>query len=493
MIDLNDSTLPSLGGSISIPAYDRSRVRPGIVHVGVGNFHRVHQAPIIDDCLAQNGNEGWGICGVGLTEGEGARRKARAYAEQNGLYTVAELTTGAQPVRVIGAMVDYIHAPTDPEAVVRRLAHPDTRIVSLTITEGGYNLDEASGAFQLDQPDVASDLAGARPRSAFGFIVAGLRARRTSGAGPFTVMSCDNLARNGDASRTAVVSFAKAVDPDLANWIEERVTFPNSMVDRIAPQIPEGERRRLNEASGIDDALPATCETYTSWVIEDRFAAGRPALEIGGVQFRDDAANFVEVKGRLSNAAHVLMAFPSILMGHRLVHDGMRDHRIERLLRQFWDRDTLRLIEAPLGYSTEAFVRKVVERFADPAINDQLLRVASEGSAKINVFHGKTIRTMLANGADMTREAFLFATFWRFLQGHDDEGKSYEVRESRFSGDDWALLKTGDPLALLRVSPFRGLSLDRSTAFVRPFLSLSEMLRSKDCSATLERILSDLV
>ena len=260
MIDLRNDTLRSIGSAVRIPRYDRSQLRPGIVHIGVGNFHRVHQATVIDSCLHVPGNEDWAISGVGLTNGPAASEKAAAYRVQDNLYTVTELNADmSMATRVIGAMVEYWHAPQNPCAVLERLADPNVRIVSLTITEGGYNIDETSGDFRLDTVDVLHDLSGEPPRTPFGFIVAALKARRGAGLQPFTVVSCDNLRSNGNTARHAIVSYARAVSPDLAAWIDENGAFPNSMVDRIAPQVLPEDRQRLNASSGINDLLPASC------------------------------------------------------------------------------------------------------------------------------------------------------------------------------------------------------------------------------------------
>jgi len=478
MVELRSDRLRSIRPEVRVPGYDRSQLRPGIVHLGVGNFHRVHQATVVDQCLHAPGNREWAISGVGLTNGVAAREKAVAYRTQDNLYTVTELRSDMSMVtQVIGAMVEYLHAPQNPRAVLERLADPGTRIVSLTITEGGYNIDEKSGEFRLDNVDVVHDLSGAPPRTAFGFIVFALRARREAGLKPFTVLSCDNLRSNGNTTRQAIVSFARALSPDLASWIEENGAFPNSMVDRIAPQVLAEDRQRLNASSGINDRLPASCESYTKWVIEDRFSAGRPELELGGVEFRNDVAAFEAVKGRLSNAAHMMMCYPSLLMGHRLVHTGMGEGQVVKLLQNFWDLDVIPLVIPPLGFSVQAFTQQVLER------------LAHDGAAKIMVFHAKTIRELIKNGSDLTREAFLFASFSRYLGGVDDLGSHFEVNEPQFKDNDWSILKSNDPTALLQTVPFRSLELDHCQRFRELYLGLKLKLASDGTGSTLGSIL----
>jgi mannitol 2-dehydrogenase len=490
MVDLRNDTLGSFGSGVRIPGYDRSRLLPGIVHFGVGNFHRVHQATVIDECLHHPGNNQWAISGVGLTNGPAAREKAAAYRVQDNLYTVTELNSDmSMAPRIIGAMVEYFHAPQNPAGVLERLADPNTRIVSLTITEGGYNIDERGGEFRLDNVDVVHDLSGAPPRTAFGFIVSALQVRRKAGLQPFTVVSCDNLRSNGNTARQAIVSFARALSPELAAWIDENGAFPNSMVDRIAPQVPAEEKQRLNASSGINDILPASCESYTKWVIEDQFSAGRPELELGGVEFRSDVAAFEAVKGRLSNAAHMLMSYPSLLMGHRFVHTAMTESGIVKLLQNFWNLDVFPLVTPPTGYSVRAFTQQVLNRFANPAIGDQLLRVAHDGAAKIMVFHAKTIRELIKNGGDLTREAFLLACFSRYLLGVDDLAKRFEVNEPQFNDHDWRMLGSNDPIDLLRTTPFRSLGVDRCQPFSELYLEFTRQLATAGSAATLRTIL----
>ena len=490
MTNLSDRTLGRLPDPVARPRYDRAALRAGIVHFGVGNFHRTHLALYVDDCLALPGQEAWGIVGVGLTDGPAARAKAEAYRQQDGLYTVSEFTPdGRGRTRVIGAMIDYLHAPADPEAVLARLAHPDTRIVSLTITEGGYNIDEATGAFALDTPDVAHDLAGGPPRSAFGFVVEALARRRATGLGGFTVCSCDNLRGNGDTARKAFTAFARARDPGLADWIDAEVDFPNAMVDRIAPQVPAEVRDGLNRRSGIDDRLPAMAESFNQWVTEDRFRQGRPRLEEAGVEFRDDVADFVAVKGRMLNAAHMMMCWPSLLMGHRLVHAAMGDRRIVALIEAFLDRDVIPHVSPPPGLSPDKYRAMVVERFSNPAIADQLLRVASDGASKLPIFHARTLSTLIGAGADLGREAFMLACYARCLLGRDDAGATFEVVEPVLKPDDWALIRTG-PAGILRASPFAALDLGAHRPFMAAFESAAASIAERGASATLDDVLA---
>ncbi|AYM19937.1 mannitol dehydrogenase family protein [Agrobacterium tumefaciens] len=490
MIKLRKQNMSRIAELATVPKYDRSAVTAGIVHIGVGNFHRVHQAPVIDDCLHKSNMQSWGIAGVGLQPGSSGAAKRDAYSQQDCLYSVTTLDGLKTSLpRVIGAMVEYHQAGADPQAVLSLMAAQRTRIVSLTITEGGYNIDEATGEFRSDSPEIVAELNGGVPTTAFGYICRAMKARRADGLNPFTVLSCDNLRSNGDTTRKAVVGYAHLLDPDLASWIDHNGAFPNSMVDRIAPNVSDEDRVFLNEINQFEDLLPATCEPYTKWVVEDRFCAGRPPMEEAGVEFRSDISAYEAVKGRLSNAAHMMMCFPSLLLGHRFVHEGMTDPLIPRLLRNFWDLDVLRLVEPPVGYSTADFTNGVIARFSNPLIKDRLLRVAGDGVSKINVFHSKTLKQLIEARADLTREVFLLASFARYLDGKDDRGEPYEVFEPRLTEEDRRLIAYGDTLGLLRTSMLRSFELETVEGFATQYSQMLHSLRTDGTAATLDRIL----
>ena len=492
MTPLSQQTLDRLGPAIAVPGYDRAALRAGIVHFGMGNFHRVHLAVYTDRCLAKPGAETWGICGVELIDSPANRAKAEAYKRQDNLYTVTECDPrGGAETRVIGALIGYHHAPADPEAVLKQLASPDTHIVSMTITEGGYNLDEATGAFNLNHPDVASDLSGAPLRTVFAYITEGLKRRRAAGLPAFTIMSCDNLRHNGDTARKAIVGYAKATDPELAAWIDETASFPNSMVDRIAPQVPEEARKRLNERSGIDDAVPALGEDFIQFVIEDDFGQGRPDYGSVGVELRSDVGVFEVMKQRILNASHMMLGYPGLLCGHRIVHVAMQDPRLFKLLDSFCDHDVIPNLEAPEGVSLAAYKAKVLDRFANPAINDQLQRLSMLGWAKFPVYHAKILEALIEKGTDLRREAFFLACIERYLGGVDDKGESFKVDEPHITDEEWAMIRGDDPLGFLRGSPFVSLGLADHPEFSKLFLGFQKSLKTEGCAATLDRLLAE--
>ncbi|WP_216363417.1 mannitol dehydrogenase family protein [Subtercola boreus] len=493
MTHLSTETLHQLAPETVIPTYDRSAVRVGIAHFGVGNFHRSHEAVYVDRCLHLPGNEGWGIVGIGISDTAASREKAAAFHRQDGLYTLTEFAPdGSSHSRVIGSIVSYLHAPTNPEAVLDQLTEPNVRIVSLTITEGGYNLDESTKEFVLTNPDVQADLAGNPPRTVFGFIATALARRRANGIEPFAVISCDNLRHNGDTARKAILGYAAAIDLDLAAWIAEHVSFPNAMVDRIAPYVSATDRDRLNSATGVEDLIPVMSESYLQWVLQDHFPAGRPDLGDVGVQLREDVTLFETVKGRLLNASHVLLSYPALLMGYRLVHDAMADQGLRGLLDIFMEHDVLPLLIEPEGVSLPDYKNLILDRFANPAVGDQLIRIATDGSAKIPVFHSQTITELINGGKVLEREAFLFACYDRYLAGTDDNGEPLGTTEPSLSRNDRDGLDAADGLGLLRVAAFSTLDLPNSPSFVSSYIHLRASIARDGTTKTLSTMLGSV-
>lgn len=285
-----------------MPTYDRSKVRPGIFHFGVGGFHRAHQALVIDNLLSMGLAQDWGLCGIGILNQDKMMRDAMQ--KQQCLYTLVEKeNSGKLNYRIIGSMVEYLFAPDDVNAVIERLTQPEARIISLTITEGGYNVNPATGEFDLDV--VKDDIKNReQPKSVFGIVVEALRRRKERGLKGFTIMSCDNLQENGHVARKSFLAFAKAVDANLAKWIDENVTFPNAMVDRITPVTTNTDRATISEKLGVTDLWPVVCEPFLQWVLEDKFVAGRPPFEKSSVQLVPDVEPYELMKLRLLNAGH---------------------------------------------------------------------------------------------------------------------------------------------------------------------------------------------
>lgn len=380
------------------PAPDRRRVTPGILHFGVGNFHRSHQAMYLDRMIRRGQADDWGIVGVGLLPRDA--RMGEVLRAQDFTYTLVERAPdGTMTGSTIGSIIDYLHAPADPDAVLRALASPAIRIVSLTITEGGYHTSDVTGEFDLANPEIVADAASSSPRTVFGVLAAGLKLRRERGIAPFTVVSCDNILGNGDVARRALVAFAGlAHGAEFANWIRDEVAFPNSMVDRITPVTTDAERELVRTAFGIDDAWPVVCEPFVQWVIEDHFTLGRPAWEEVGVQVVDDVEPYERMKLRLLNGSHQAMAYPGLLAGHEYVHEAVADPQVRELVERYM-RDEAAPTLAPVpGIDLAAYRSELMERFGNPYIRDTLRRLATDASDRIPKFLIPVARDRSATG-----------------------------------------------------------------------------------------------
>jgi mannitol 2-dehydrogenase len=466
---------------IPVPGYDRTGLVTGIVHIGVGGFHRAHQAMFVDRLLATDQGRDFAICGVGVLEPD--RRMARVLADQDGLYTlVLKHPDGTREPRVIGSIADYLFAPDDVDAVVERLASPDTRIVSLTITEGGYLLDPSTGTF-APSGDVRHDLAGSEaPRSVFGLVVAGLRRRRDRGLGAFTIMSCDNLAENGHVARAAFTAFAEMLDPDLAAWIAEHVRFPSSMVDRITPVTTDDDRAAVREV-GIDDAWPVVAEPYVQWVLEDDFAAGRPPLEQAGVQLVADVGPWERMKLRLANGGHQAMCHVGVLAGHRYAHEAAGDPAIAAYLAAYLDEAAPTLERVP-GLGLEAFQGALLGRWRNPAIADTLDRIRTDSSDRLPPWLLPVVTDNVAAGRAVRASALACAAWAHACEGTDDAGHPLPILDR--AADELAGLAAAQrvrPTAFLEDRRLFG-DLADNDRFRTAFLEAQESLLTVGARAT---------
>lgn len=489
---LNRQHLSQLGGAIALPAYTPAMTRQGIVHIGVGGFHRAHEAVYTDTLMNQGVDLDWGICGVGLRPEDRAMRDA--LASQDYLYTLVEL--GDQPdlpVRVIGVISDMLLAEESPQALIDKLADPSIRIVSLTITEGGYCIDDSTGEFLVDLPPIRHDLAHPEsPRSVFGFLCAALARRRAAGIPAFTLMSCDNLPHNGAVTRKALLSFAQLADPDLAAWIHTHVSFPNAMVDRITPMTSATHREQLAERHGIEDAWPVVCEPFVQWVLEDKFVNGRPAWEQVGVQFTDDVTPYEEMKIKLLNGSHLALTYLGFLKGYRFVHETMNDPLFRRYVRCFMDLDVTPQLAPVPGIDLDRYKDTLIERFSNQAIADQLERVCSDGSSKFPKFIVPTINRLIENGKPLERAALVVAAWALYLKGVDETGSSYGIPDPR-AAHCQALVADDRQLTarVLGEEAIFGGALARSAAFVAAFELCLESLAKVGVSQTLSTLLRD--
>ena len=408
-----------------MPAYDRAGLTEGVAHIGVGGFHRAHQARYHDDLLVAGARE-WAICGVGVLPGDA--RMQEALDAQDGLYTLVERSGGDETARVIGSITSYLLAPDDPEAAIEKLAAETTRIVSLTVTEGGYNLSDVTGEFDAENPDVVHDLQpDATPRTTFGLVVEALARRREHAIPPFTVMSCDNLQGNGHLARLAFTTFARLRDADLGDWVDAEVAFPNSMVDRITPATTDADRRDVRERFGIEDRWPVVCEPFTQWVLEDAFSVGRPRYEEVGVQVVSDVEPYELMKLRLLNASHQALAYFGHLLGHEYVHEAAQDPLLCRFVRAYMDEEATPTLPPVPGVDLEEYKRTLIERFSNEGVRDTVARLAAESSDRIPKWLVPVIRAQLESGGDVHRAAAVVASWARYAQGTDEQGRPIEV------------------------------------------------------------------
>ncbi len=428
---LSTAALASLAGTLPVPTYDRSRIATGIVHVGVGGFHRAHEAMYLDRLLTAGTAGGWGICGVGLLPGD--RRMQQVMQAQDCLYTLlVKHPDGRLSARVVGSIVEYLFAPEDPVAVVEKMSTPSTRIVSLTITEGGYHIHPVTGQFDEQAPGVVEDLRpGTPPTTVFGFLTEALARRRERGLAPFTVLSCDNIQGNGDVARRAFGAFARLRDPELATWLESEVSFPNSMVDRITPMTGDRDRAVLAERFGIGDAWPVVCEPFAQWVLEDSFTGGRPPLQDAGVQVVDDVEPYELMKLRLLNASHQAMCYLGHLAGHRYAHEVCHEPPFRSFLSAYMDHEaTPTLLPVP-GIDLDAYKSTLLERFANSEIRDPLARLCAESSDRIPKWVLPVTRHQLAAGGEVHRTALVIAAWARYAEGIDEQGRPIDVADPR--------------------------------------------------------------
>ena len=426
-VPLSDRTLPDLPPEVSIPTYDRTSLRPGIVHIGVGGFHRAHQAVYLDE-LARRGSTEWGVIGVGLH----SRAIGEVLTGQDRLYTVVERAADGDRATVVGALTGYLYAPDDPEAVLTALVDERTRVVTLTITGTGYRVDAHSGEFDADDPHIARDLEDpGTPETVFGFLVEALHRRRQAGLAPFTVLSCDNMQSNGTAARTAVVSFARLRDDDLAVWIEEHVAFPSSMVDRITPNTSPEDRDAIAAATGVDDRWPVITEPFRQWVVEDSFCNGRPPLEEVGVQFVDDVAPYETMKTRLLNAGHSAIAYLGYLAGHRTTDEVLADPVFRTFLTRLMAEEIAPGLPEVPGVDLEEYQATLLDRLANPRMADQLSRLSRRGSTKIPNYLLPSVRAAMEAGRPHRLLCLAVAGWLRFLRGHDYAGEEVPIQGPR--------------------------------------------------------------
>ena len=426
-IKLKATTLDSLPPAVSTPSYERTAQSPGVVHIGVGNFHRAHQAVYFDALFNLGADLDWAIVGAGVMPFDQAIFDALAPQDFYG--TVVEQTAERSDARVVGSMIDIV-PPGEPARLHDILADPAIRIVSLTITEGGYFIDSSSGVFDQHHRAIVADGASPdEPKTVFGFICAALKRRRDAGVAPFTVMSCDNIPHNGVVTRNAVAGLARLSDNKFADWIEQKVAFPNGMVDRITPATGARERELLAREFGIEDRHPVFCEDFIQWVLEDKFPAGRPALEQVGVQFVDDVTPYENMKIRILNGGHATLAYPAGLLDLEYAHDAMA-HPLVRGFLDRVERDEIIPIVPPVpDTDLTEYYALVATRCENPKVADTIRRLCLDGSNRQPKFIIPSIADRLAAGADVDGLALVSALWCRYCHGTTESGAVIEAND----------------------------------------------------------------
>jgi fructuronate reductase len=438
---LGTAALAGLPASVVRPGYDRSAVATGIVHLGIGAFHRAHQAVCTDDVLA-TGDRRWGILGASLRSPD----TRDALVPQDGLYTLSVRDSDGEALRVIGAVRDVLVAPEDPAALLDALCRPSVAIVSLTVTEKGYCHDPATGRLDENHKDIVHDLAHPEtPRSAIGILARAIARRRAEGLAPFTPLCCDNLPANGRTLHRILSRFATLVSPDLGAYVEDEIACPETMVDRIVPATTDEDRGRIAAALGAADAWPIVTEPFLQWVIEDRFLSGRPAWEAAGATLVSEVAPYETMKLRLLNGSHSSLAYLGYLSGCETVAAAMAEPGIAAFVEALMA-DSTPTLTLPPGADVAGYRRSLIDRFRNTALKHRTWQIAMDGSQKLPQRLLGTVRDRLARGLPVDRHALGVAAWMRYVSGTDEAGKPIDVRDP-LAADLAAIARGAGPVA----------------------------------------------
>ncbi|MEP1489610.1 MAG: mannitol dehydrogenase family protein [Algibacter sp.] len=467
---LNNLNLSKVLGNVSIPAYNRSAIKTGIVHVGIGGFHRAHEAYYTDQLLHDESITNWGICGVALLDFD--TKIYNTLKEQDGLYTlVVKELDGTLTKRVIGSIIEYLFAPENPLKVIEKMASPDVKIITLTITEGGYNYNEATGEFNFENPLIHHDLENPKsPKTIFGYLTQALKLRKALGLQGITIQSCDNIQGNGHVAKKMLLSYVQLAEPDLLQWIESNVSFPNSMVDRITPATATFDIVNLKETSGIDDAWPVVCEPFKQWVIEDDFISGRPEWEIVGAQFVENVVPYEKMKLSLLNAGHSVLGILGALIGYSTIDEVANNPIISAFLRKYMGKEVEPILGDLEGVDLEKYEASLIQRFGNIYIKDQIDRICSESSAKIPIFILPTIKAQLKQKGSVEYAAFVIAAWAIYSLGVNEGGHKLLIKDAMKTVlYEKALASKENPIAFLEIETIFG-KLSDSEVFVDAYI-----------------------
>lgn len=483
---LNAENLSLLPTNVSVPAYDRNQIKTSILHIGVSNFHRSHQAYYTHELIDKYKELKYGICGVDLLDSD--RKIYNILKDQDGLYTLyTKELNGSHKAKVIGSIVEYFFGPENPLAVIEKMAHPDIEIISLTIAEDGYHLNEITGEFDMNHPAVAEDIKNPySPKTVFGYLTQSFKLRKLRNLPGCTILSCDNIRSNGDTMKNSLYNYVSKTAPELLDWIDENTRFPNTMVDRITPITNAMDISSLKEDFFIDDQWPVVCESFSQWVIEDQFIHPRPSWDKVGVQYTQNIAPFENLKLRLLNASHTILGILGTLHGYKTVYETANDADFMFFLKTFLDQEvTPTLTDSDLE-SIQNYKENLVLRFQNPHINDQLFRICQESSGKIPLFVLPTVKHQLKNEKKVQKAAFVIAAWAKYNDGVDDNDNQYDIIDTK-SGSliRAAALSIQNPIKFLEMkSIFEDLS--ENEVFSNYYLEALALLRDNNIKTCIQ-------
>lgn len=487
-IKLNQKNLETVANQVSVPSYNRNKLKTGIVHVGIGGFHRAHQAYYTDQLLHDESITDWGICGVALLDYD-----AKIYnclKEQDGLYTlIVKELDGSLTKRIIGSIVDYLFAPENPLAVIERMANSDVKIITLTITEGGYNRNEATGEFDFNSQLINHDFENPlTPKTIFGYLTQALKLRKERGLMGCTIQSCDNIQGNGHIAKKMLLSYVQKAEPELVSWIEANVSFPNSMVDRITPVTASSDITNLKETLGIEDSWPVVCEPFIQWVIEDDFITGRPAWEQVGAQFVEDVAPYEKMKLSLLNAGHSVLGILGALIGYQTIDEAVNDSAISSFLRMYMDNEVTPNLQDLKGINLRSYKASLIERFGNVYIKDQIDRICSESSAKIPIFILPTVSAQLKQNGSIEHAAFVIAAWAIYSLGVNENDDSLTIKDAMKTVlNERALASKENPTAFLEIESVFG-KLKDSEVFVSVYKKAYQNIKNNGIEACIVKM-----
>lgn len=490
---LNTQNLSQFPTDVAIPLYDRSKVKTGIVHVGIGGFHRAHQAYYTDQLLHKENQENWGICGIALLDFD-----AKIYntlKEQDGLYTlIVKELDGTLTKKIIGSIVEYLFAPENPIKVIEKMASEDVKIITLTITEGGYNYNEATGDFNYENPAIHHDIKNPMaPKTIFGYLTQALKLRKENGVAGVAIQSCDNIQGNGHVTKKMLLSYVQLAEPELVPWIEENVSFPNAMVDRITPATSALDIEILKETSAIDDAWPVVCEPFKQWVIEDDFIAGRPAWETVGAQFVADVVPYEKMKLSLLNAGHSVLGILGALYGFSTIDEAANNADISSFLRIYMGNEVTPTLGELEGVNLKNYKFSLIQRFGNIYIKDQIERICSESSAKIPIFILPTINAQLARKGSIEHAAFIIAAFAVYSVGVNEHGAQLIIKDAMKSVlNEKAILARKNPDAFLEIEAIFG-KLKSNKTFMEAYTNAYQNIVSNGVEKSVKDINSTIL